>query len=97
MTSGLTLLVEKSMGIMVSLNEVGDLPVPLEGPDSNNPTQGILCCDHVILTGGGIGITGLLPWAAHLRNVSLCWSVKDTARCLVDAVQKPTKGLAEKY
>ena len=95
-TSSLTLFVKKSTGITKSLNAVGNLPVLLEGPYPNNPTQEILCCDRVILIGGGIGITGLLPWVAHHWNVKLYWSVKDTARCLVDAVQKPLRGLAEK-
>lgn len=95
-TSGLTLFIKKSSGMTKSLHQTSNLLTLLEGPYPNNPTDEILRCDRVLLIGGGIGITGLLPWVVSHFNVKLYWSVKDNAKCLVDAVEKPLAGLAEK-
>lgn len=55
----------------------------LDGPYPNHPTEGVLRCDRVLLIGGGIGITGLLPWITAHHNVKLCWSVKTSSEPLV--------------
>lgn len=46
----------------------------------------MLRCDRILLIGGGIGITGLLPWAYCHWNAKLVWSVKSAVQCLVDAI-----------
>lgn len=95
--TGVTLFVKKSTGMTRSLSAATDnLPTLLDGPYPNNPTTGILHCDRILLIGGGIGITGLLPWIANHWNVKLCWSVRETARCLVDELEGVLSGLAEK-
>lgn len=42
------------------------------------------------LIGGGIGITSFLPQVANH------WSVKETAKCLVEAVDGLLRGIAER-
>ncbi len=44
----------------------------------------------------GIGITGPLPWALNHWNVRLAWSVKESAKCLVEAVDGVLGGIADK-
>ncbi|KLU92765.1 hypothetical protein MAPG_11706 [Magnaporthiopsis poae ATCC 64411] len=53
---------------------------------SNGRVSDILRCDRVLLLAGGIGITGMLPWMHQQPSVKLVWSVAESARCLVEAV-----------
>lgn len=95
-TSGLTLFIKKSTGMTRYLQEHERLLTLLEGPYPNTATKEVLRCDRVLLIGGGIGVTGLLPWVANHGNVKLCWSVKATAQCLVEAVDGVLSGMADK-
>jgi ferredoxin-NADP reductase len=72
------------------------LLILLDGPYPNNPTESVLRCDRLLLIGGGIGITGLLPWANSHSNAKLCWSVKETVECLVQAMDEVLGGISEK-
>lgn len=95
-TVGLTLFVKKSTGMTRYLQAHEGLLTLLEGPYPNTATKEILRCDRVLLIGGGIGITGLLPWVANHWNVKLCWSVKESAKCLVEAVDGVLSEIADK-
>ncbi|MCJ1456008.1 hypothetical protein MMC28_006365 [Mycoblastus sanguinarius] len=95
-TIGLTLFIRKSRGITKHLQADGGLLTLFDGPYCNNPSKEVLRCDRLLLIGGGIGITGLLPWVANHWNVRLCWSVKETAKCLVEAMDGVLSGIAEK-
>lgn len=95
-TVGLTLLVKKSKGVTRYLQRHNHLLTLLDGPYPNTPTQQVLQCDRVILIGGGIGITSLLPWLLTHWNTKLCWSVKEEARCLVEEVQGATNRATDK-
>ena len=81
--AGITLIIRKSQGMTASLRAHDGLLALLDGPYPNNPTGAVLRTDRLVLVGGGIGITGLLPWtrAGH-PNVRLCWSVRASAACL---------------
>ncbi|KFH48301.1 Ferric reductase transmembrane component-like protein [Hapsidospora chrysogenum ATCC 11550] len=102
--SGLTLLVRKSNGMTKRLRSSSSssssdsLLTLLEGPYRDGSLAGIFKCDRVLLIGGGIGITSLLPMArgAHHPNVKLCWSLKQSAECLLDALQGALEGVADK-
>ena len=67
----------------------------LEGPYPNNPAWQVLRCDRLVLIGGGIGITGLLPFATAHVNVKLYWSVRQSAEPLVRDLDPVLEGLAE--
>lgn len=58
----------------------------LDGTCPNNPTEEILRCDRILLVEGRIGITGLLPWVTNHSNVKLCWCVRESASCVVEAL-----------
>ena len=81
---GLTIYVKRSAGMTRSLSSNDSLPVLLEGPYSSNSNRDILRCDRVLLIAGGIGITGILPFLKNHWNIKLAWSVKESAKCLVD-------------
>ncbi|KAJ5652253.1 hypothetical protein N7507_009679 [Penicillium longicatenatum] len=83
-TVGVTLYVRKSTGTTKALCPQSSLLTFIEGPYPNNSTREVLRCDRLLLIGGGIGITGILPFATNHWNVKLAWSVKESARCLVD-------------
>ncbi|KAG7285983.1 hypothetical protein NEMBOFW57_008279 [Staphylotrichum longicolle] len=86
-TTGITLLIKQSAGLTRHLQPRANLLALLDGPYTNCPApSSILRCDRVLLVAGGIGITGLLPWARAHWNVKLAWSVAEAARCLADAV-----------
>jgi NAD(P)H-flavin reductase len=93
---GSTLYVGKSTGTTKSLHAKENLLTFLEGPYPNNPTREVPRCDRLLLIGGGIGITGLLPFASNHWNVKLAWSVKELARCLVDDLDGALGVIADK-
>ncbi|KAL9127263.1 MAG: hypothetical protein Q9217_003822 [Psora testacea] len=95
-TAGLTLFIRKSTGMTKSLKAHDSLLTLLDGPYPNNPTKSVLRCDRLLLIGGGIGITGLLPWVNSHSNAKLCWSVKATAECLVQAMEGVLSRVSEK-
>ncbi|KAK3386492.1 ferric reductase-like transmembrane component [Podospora didyma] len=84
--AGITLFIRKSAGITAYLKPNNGLLTFLDGPYASGSTREFLRCDRVLLIAGGIGITGALPWAHSHLNMKLVWSVKETARGLVDAV-----------
>ncbi|KAJ9265972.1 hypothetical protein DTO212C5_6533 [Paecilomyces variotii] len=86
-TVGLTLYIRKLTGMTRSLRAGNNLLTFLEGPYPNNSTQEVLRCDRLLLIGGGIGITGVLPFVHNHWNVKQAWSVKESARCLVDDLE----------
>lgn len=74
----------------------GGLLTFLGGPYFIRAASNILKCNRLLLIGGGIGITSLIPWTARHTNVKLGWSVKDSARCLVDELDGVLDGVADK-
>ncbi|CAG1959089.1 unnamed protein product [Fusarium graminearum] len=86
-SGGFTLFVKKAKGITNYLQPADNLLTLVEGPYGNNNKDQILRCDRVLLIGGGIGITSLLPWMLGHWNVKLAWSVKASAQCLVDELE----------
>lgn len=86
-SAGITLLIKKESGMTKYLKTRNSILTLLDGPYANNTTKEILRCDRVLLIAGGIGITGVLPWAHSHWNVKLAWSVSESARPLVEAVE----------
>ncbi|KAL8308396.1 hypothetical protein RB597_000397 [Gaeumannomyces tritici] len=85
--TGLTLFIRKGAGITRHLAPQDGLLALLDGPYySNGRASDILRCDRVLVVAGGIGITGTLPWIYQHPNVKLAWSVAESARCLVEAL-----------
>jgi len=70
-TAGVTLIVKKSTGLTKLLKSHDRLLTLLEGPYLHNPSDEVMSCDHVLLIGGSIGITALLPWIHAHPNVKL--------------------------
>lgn len=93
---GLTLYVRKSTGATKRLTAHDDLLTLVEGPYRNNLTREVLRCDRLLLISGGIGITGLLPFVNNHWNVKLAWSVKESARCLVEDLDGALGPVADK-
>jgi hypothetical protein len=94
--SGLTFFVRKTLGITKALDAHERLLTLVEGPYPNNPTKSILQTDRLLLIGGGIGITGLLPFLEHHPNPKLFLSAKVEDRGLIDALEPVFSGLSEK-
>lgn len=95
-TAGITLFVRKSKGTTRSLSAQDNLLVLLDGPYHNNHHKSTLRCDRLLLIGGGIGISGLLPWLNVHPNVKLCWTVKALSGCLAESMEKILQNVAEK-
>lgn len=94
--SGISLFIRKSAGMTKFLRAHDNLLTLLEGPYPNTSNSAILGCDRVVLIAGGIGITGILPWASAHHNVELFWSVKQNAECLVEALEPALDRITEK-
>jgi predicted ferric reductase len=75
----ITIYIKKQTGMTSLLRNRTGLPVLLDGPYGGNSIDEVLKCDRVLLIGGGIGITGLLPWIHAHANVKLAWSAKQSA------------------
>lgn len=84
--SGLTLFIRKNAGTTRYLRDAQRMPVLLEGPYPTNPTKAVLRSDRLLLIGGGIGVTGLLPFVDRHSNIKLMYGVKADDQCLVDAL-----------
>jgi predicted ferric reductase len=95
-TAGVSLYIRKSNGITKFLKSHDRMITLLDGPYPNNPTKAVLACDRLLLIGGGIGITGLLPFVNCHTNVNLCWSVKQSAECIIRDLNPVLNGIAEK-
>lgn len=95
-TSGLTLFIRRSAGLTSRLKPQRELLALLEGPCPSNPTAAVLQSDRLLLIGGGIGITGLLPYLWSHPHGKLFHSVKTADRCLVDALSASLDEACEK-
>lgn len=95
-TTGVTMIVRKTAGWTRLLKSHGRLLTLLDGPYPLNPSSEILTCDHVLLIGGGIGITALIAWAQAHPNVKLAWSVKLGAGALVQELDVVLKNILDK-
>ncbi|CAI6285844.1 unnamed protein product [Periconia digitata] len=94
--AGLTLYVRKAGGMTNHLEANSSLLTFVEGPYMNNSSTAILRCDRVLLVCGGIGITGLLPFAHAHWNVKLAWGLKESAKCLYDDMEPSLHSLTDK-
>ena len=95
-TTGVTMIIRKTAGWTKLLKSHDRLLTLLDGPYPLNPSSEILTCDHVLLIGGGIGITALIAWAQAHPNVKLAWSVKSGAEALVQEMDVVLKNMADK-
>ncbi|KAI0188322.1 ferric-chelate reductase [Xylaria flabelliformis] len=84
--SGLTLFVRRTAGMTRLLETQKGLFTLLEGPYPTSPTREILQSDRLLLIGGGIGITGLLPFLRCHSNVKLFHSIKSADQCLMNTL-----------
>lgn len=87
-TTGVSLYIRKATGITKFLQAHHKLTTLLDGPYPNNSSHAVLKCDRVVLVGGGIGITSLLPYLACHVNIKLYWSVKQNAEGLVRDLER---------
>jgi NAD(P)H-flavin reductase len=94
--SGLTLFVRKSKGLTGFLKANDRLLTLVEGPYPTNPTNAVLQSDRLLLIGGGIGITGLLPFLWCHPNLKLFYSIKTADKCLVDSLTAVVDEVCEK-
>lgn len=95
-TAGVTFLVKKSAGLTKLLGSRGGLLTLLDGPYSPHSSSDILQCERVLLIGGGVGVTGLLPWLAAHSNVKMAWSAKVSAKALVEELDAVLASVADK-
>lgn len=96
LSAGLTLYIRRSAGATRLLRASDNVLVFIEGPYPNTSIAEILKCDRLLLISGGIGITALLPFTNSHWNVKLAWSVKESARCLVDDLAAPLNAISHK-
>ncbi|KAK2747992.1 hypothetical protein FQN57_001583 [Myotisia sp. PD_48] len=90
-TAGTSFYIRKSAGITKRLKQHARLPTFLDGPYRGSPAKDILACDRVLLIGGGVGITGLLPFVGAHTNVKLFWSMKECAAGIAKDLQLVTE------
>ena len=95
-TTGVTLIIKKNTGLTRLLKSHSRLLTLLDGPYPQNPSSEILKCDHILLIGGRIGITGLIGWIHAHPNIKLAWSVKSSAEALVHEMDVLLRDMAEK-
>ncbi|KAG9234981.1 ferric reductase like transmembrane component-domain-containing protein [Amylocarpus encephaloides] len=95
-TAGVTLFIKKSTGLTKFLKTHDTMLTLLEGPYTNNSPSAVLKCDRLVLIGGGIGVTALLPFIRAHSNVSLFWSMKASAEPMVSELSPLLDSLAEK-
>ncbi|KAF2841044.1 hypothetical protein M501DRAFT_1030227 [Patellaria atrata CBS 101060] len=90
--SGVTLYIRKSTGTTQHLVDSTRMTAVLDGPYPNSDTAAVLSCDRLILIGGGIGITALLPFLGAHANAKLYWSVRAAGAGLVQELASALEG-----
>lgn len=99
-TRGVTFFVKKSLGLTSHLQKYATnnsaVRVLLDGPYKSRPLKEMLVSDRLVLIGGGIGITAILPLAKVHHNVKLYWSVKNDAAGLIREIEPTTYLIREK-
>ncbi|ORY04459.1 hypothetical protein BCR34DRAFT_634052 [Clohesyomyces aquaticus] len=73
-TNGVT-FVKEAKGVTQLPTSQRNLLTLLDGPYPNNSTRDLLRCDRLLVVGGGIGVTPLIPWAVGHPNVKLARSI----------------------
>ncbi|KAI1360843.1 ferric-chelate reductase [Xylaria arbuscula] len=96
--SGLTLFIRKQAGTTNLLDKIHEpgLVTLLEGPYPAISTKAVLESDRLLLIGGGIGITALVPFLKCHPNVRLLYSVKATDECLLESLSAVLNQVKEK-
>lgn len=94
--SGLTLFVRKRAGTTRFLKARKGLLIFLEGPYPTTLHRTTLQSDRLLLIGGGVGITGLLPYLGHHPNVKIFHSFKAVDSSLMDALGNVLSDTREK-
>jgi len=94
--TALRLYVRKSTGMAKCLRADGHFLAFVEGPYPNDSIRDPLRRDCLLPIGNGIGITGLLPFASNHRNAKLAWSIKESARCLINDLKGALSCIADK-
>ena len=94
--SGLTLFVRKKASMTGFLKAQEGLLALVEGPYPTIPAEAILQSDRLLLVGGGIGITGLIPYLDTHPNVKLLYSVKTADEALVSSLSTVLEQVCEK-
>jgi predicted ferric reductase len=95
-TTGVSFIIKKRTGTTKMLNKNTRLLTILDGPYPHSASTDALEADHLLLLGGGIGITGLLGWLSVHPNVKLAWSVKASDQPLVDEMSTALGNVADK-
>ena len=95
-TAGVTFFVRKAGGLTRHLASNNKLLTLVDGPYPNNPTAGIMSTDRLLVIAGGIGVSGVLPWLFAHPNAKFAWSVKESAECLVNALDIALAGVVDK-
>jgi predicted ferric reductase len=95
-TAGVSFIIKKKTGLTKMLNANARLLTILDGPYPHSANTEALETDHLLLFGGGIGITGLLAWFSVHPNVKLAWSVKASDQALVDEMSTALGSVADK-
>ncbi|ETS83068.1 hypothetical protein PFICI_04944 [Pestalotiopsis fici W106-1] len=85
-TAGVTLFVRKTEGMTKSIKPHHGLLTLVEGPYPTNHIKSVLQSDRLLLVGGGIGITGLLPFVTRYPNVKLLYSIKAADQPFLDVL-----------
>jgi predicted ferric reductase len=95
-TAGVSFIIKKRTGLTKLLNTNARLLTILDGPYPHSANADALEADHLLLLGGGIGITGLLAWFSVHPNIKLAWSVKASDQALVDEMSTALANVADK-
>jgi hypothetical protein len=76
-SSGVVFYVRKATGMTARLPSSGRVLTWLEGPYHNTSSSAVLTTDRLLLIGGGIGVTGLVPFLRAHGNAKLYWSLRE--------------------
>ncbi|PIA94130.1 Ferric reductase transmembrane component 4 [Cercospora beticola] len=94
--AGLTFIVKKRAGLTQYLKSHASLLTLIDGPYPRKIDGAVLAADHLLLVGGGIGITGLVAWIHAHPNLKLAWSVRSEDQPLVSELDAVLEGVADK-
>ena len=89
-SKGITIFIRRHTGItarLASLSPSDRLTSLLDGPYRSVHNSSILQVNRLIIIAGGIGITAVLPFVPHHRNVILYWGMREAQREVIQHLQ----------
>ena len=94
-STGMTLYIKKGKSLTGRLTAATNLLTWIEGPYHDRSTERVATADRLVCIAGGVGITGVLTFAATHANAKLYWSMRESDAALAQDLEDVTESVID--